>query len=57
MSTSPDLKSIPNDEAIAAAANLQIFNMDGGKVQFGSLFEGEKAIVVFISTSSPRSIR
>ncbi|KZP05557.1 hypothetical protein FIBSPDRAFT_1054036 [Athelia psychrophila] len=48
MSTSLDLKSIPSDETITAAGNLQVFDKDGGKVQFGSLFETEKAIVVFI---------
>lgn len=53
MSTSPNLKSIPSDETITATANLQVLDKDGGKIQFGTLFEGEKTIVVFISTSLP----
>lgn len=56
MSTSLDLKSIPSDETITAAGNLQVFDKDGGKVQFGSLFETEKAIVVFISASRPAEL-
>lgn len=45
-----DLKAIPSEETITSAVDLQVFDMHGGKVRFGSIFETEKAIVVFIST-------
>lgn len=46
-----EAKTIPTAEKIAEAAKLEIFDLNGGKVRFGSLFEGEKAIVVFIRKS------
>lgn len=48
-----DLKSIPSDATILEASNLDIFDKQGSKVRFGSLYEKEKAVVVFISESSP----
>ncbi|KAF7981342.1 hypothetical protein HWV62_33787 [Athelia sp. TMB] len=43
-----DLKSIPSDATILEASNLNIFDKQGSKVRFGSLYEKEKAVVVFI---------
>ncbi|KZP15406.1 hypothetical protein FIBSPDRAFT_867343 [Athelia psychrophila] len=43
-----DLKAIPNDAAIFKASNLEVIDVNGVKVQLGSLFADEKTIVVLI---------
>lgn len=46
-----DLKAIPNDATIFKASNLEVIDVNGVKVQLGSLFADEKTIVVLISES------
>jgi len=41
-------RKIPSDEIIAQAAELEVFDVQGGKVRFGSLYQEQKTIVVFI---------
>ncbi|KAF9055628.1 hypothetical protein BJ165DRAFT_432391 [Panaeolus papilionaceus] len=52
MSTSESDESkwtaIPDADTIAQAASIELFNVSGEKVTFGSLFEGKKVVVVFI---------
>ncbi|EAU92121.2 hypothetical protein CC1G_11406 [Coprinopsis cinerea okayama7 len=43
-----DAKSLPTDSAISSAASLSIFDKEGNKVNFGSLFEKKAAVVIFI---------
>jgi len=43
-----DPKSIPNASVVAQASELDILDVKGNKVKFGSIFETEKAIIVFI---------
>lgn len=38
------------EEVIAAAAEISLFDASGNKIKFGSLFELQKTIVVFIRT-------
>ncbi|GLB43806.1 putative ahpC/TSA antioxidant enzyme [Lyophyllum shimeji] len=47
-STASTDTSIPNQETIAKASKLEIFDGEGNKVAFGSLFESQKTIVVFV---------
>jgi hypothetical protein len=48
-STPPfDAKAIPTPEELAKAGQLEVLNLDGEKVKFGSVFENEKVIVVFV---------
>lgn len=42
------MSDVPAPEVLSEAANLEIFDVNGGKVSFGSLFESEKAVIVFI---------
>jgi hypothetical protein len=44
-----DLKALPGNTAIAEASDLEVFDINGNKVKFGSIFEKQKTIVVFIS--------
>lgn len=44
-----DLKALPDDTTIAEVSNLDVFDVNGDKVKFGSIFENQKTIVVFIS--------
>lgn len=44
-----DLKALPDDTTIAEASILEVFDVNGNKVNFGSIFEKQKTIVVFIS--------
>jgi hypothetical protein len=44
-----DFKAIPDDHTIAEAAELEVFDVDGEKIKFGSIFAKEKTIVIFIS--------
>lgn len=46
-----DFKAIPDETTIAEAAELEIFDVNGDKIKFGSIFEKEKTIVIFISES------
>ena len=41
--------SLIEAKAIEEASNLEIFDVKGAQVRFGSIFENEKAVVVFIS--------
>ena len=45
-----DFKALPDETTIKEASDLEVFDINGGKVKFGSIFASEKAIVVFIST-------
>ncbi|KAG6887469.1 hypothetical protein C0995_014998 [Termitomyces sp. Mi166 len=51
MTTSPTplASAIPDAETMTNAAKLQIMDSKGAKVTFGSLFENQKTIVVFIN--------
>jgi hypothetical protein len=40
--------TIPDEKVVTEAAELDIFNSKGDKVKFGSLFEYQKTVVVFI---------
>lgn len=42
--------AIPTEQTIAQAAQLEVLDVNGDKVKFGSVFESKKAIVVFIRT-------
>ncbi|KIM77141.1 hypothetical protein PILCRDRAFT_12311 [Piloderma croceum F 1598] len=42
------MASLPSPAVLADAANLHIFDLNGQKVRFGSLFESKKAVFVFI---------
>lgn len=44
----PKAKAIPTSEELERVANLEIEDAKGEKVKFGSLFENEKVVVVFI---------
>ncbi|KAG6879123.1 hypothetical protein C0992_005010 [Termitomyces sp. T32_za158] len=52
--TSPQslASAIPDTESLAHAANLQILDSKGSNIAFGSLFENQKTIVVFINTTN-----
>lgn len=43
-----DPKALPDPDAVAQVSDLEVLDSKGGKVRFGSLFEKEKAVVVFI---------
>ena len=51
-----DLKAIPSDATILEASNLEVFDKQGSKVRFGSLYEEEKVVVVFIRESLPTHV-
>ena len=40
--------TIPDEKVVVEAAEFDIFNSKGDKVKFGSLFESQKTVVVFI---------
>lgn len=42
------MASLPSPAVLADAANLHVFDLNGQKVHFGSLFESKKSIFVFI---------
>ena len=44
-----DLKALPDETTIKEVSDLEIFDINGDKVKFGSIYDSEKAIVVFIS--------
>ena len=44
-----DLKALPSETTIKEASDLEVFDINGDKVKFGSIYAIEKAIVVFIS--------
>lgn len=44
-----DFKAIPDETAIKVASDLEVFDINGDKVKFGSIFASEHVIVVFIS--------
>jgi hypothetical protein len=44
-----DFKAIPDENTITEAAELEVFDVNGDKVKFGSIFAEEKTLVVFIS--------
>jgi hypothetical protein len=39
---------IPTSQVISDVSSLDVVDINGGKLRFGSLFESEKTIVVFI---------
>ena len=43
---------LPDQEQIAQAAELILYDADGGKVKFGDLIKERKTIVVFIRSAS-----
>jgi len=43
-----DFKALPDETTIKEASDLEIFDINGDKVKFGSIYASEKAIVVFI---------
>jgi hypothetical protein len=47
-----DVKAIPTPDSLHRAANLDVYDQDGTKVDFGSLFESKRTIFVFIRTST-----
>ena len=48
-STPPfNAKAIPSSEELSKAGQLEVLDVDGEKVKFGTVFENEKVIVVFI---------
>lgn len=47
----------PDEQTIADAANLKIWDIKGKQVRFGDIFESEKAVIVFISEQSQYSPR
>ena len=51
--TAFDAKAPLTEESIVKAAELEVDDVDGKKVKFGTLFENEKAVVVFIRAFSP----
>jgi len=51
-----DFKALPDDKVISEASNIDILNSKGEKVKFGSLFEQQKTIVVFIRMFSSKQI-
>ncbi|TFK32567.1 AhpC/TSA antioxidant enzyme-domain-containing protein [Crucibulum laeve] len=40
--------ALPNEESISNAADLNVFDGKGDKLKFGSIFERQKTVVVFI---------
>ena len=44
-----DLKALPDETTIKEASDLEVFDINGDKVKFGSIYASEKTIVVFIS--------
>ena len=44
-----DFKALPDETTIKEVSDLEVFDINGDKVKFGSIFDSEKAIVVFIS--------
>jgi hypothetical protein len=51
-----DYKALPDETTIKEASDLEIFDINGDKVKFGSIYASEKAIVVFISMQTIRYI-
>lgn len=47
-------KAIPDAEVLAKAAQVEIWDKEGKKVSFGSVFEGQKTVVVFIRAFLPQ---
>lgn len=43
-----DAKAIPSAEDLAKAGELEVLDADGKKVKFGTIFEKEKVVAVFI---------
>jgi hypothetical protein len=43
-----ELNAIPTTDALEHASDLHVFDLEGTKVRFGSLFESQKTIFVFI---------
>jgi len=43
-----DSNYIPTPQVLSEVSALEIFDVNGGKLRFGTLFESEKAIIVFI---------
>ena len=41
-------KSVPEDSVIKEAAGIDIFNSKGEKIKFGTIFETQKTVIVFI---------
>jgi len=43
-----DFKALPDETTTKEASDLEVFDINGDKVKFGSIFASEKTIVVFI---------
>lgn len=43
-----EARTIPSQDIIEKAAELEIYDVNGTKLKFGSLFEDKKVVVVFI---------
>ncbi|KAF8805171.1 hypothetical protein BYT27DRAFT_7192842 [Phlegmacium glaucopus] len=43
-----DFKVLPDEANITEVSNLEVFDLNGNKVKFGSIFEKQKTVVVFI---------
>lgn len=52
MSTEQNPPTI-DTKALKTTLNIQVFNSDGGMVQFGDIFADQKTIVVFIRAYTP----
>lgn len=48
-------KALPDEETIQKAAEHEIYDLNGNKVKFGSLFAEQKTIIVFIRAYIPSS--
>lgn len=47
-SVKANLNVLPDEQTVAAAAEILVFDEQGGKLPFGNLFASGKTIVVFI---------
>jgi hypothetical protein len=44
--------ALPDANTLAQASELTVFDAKGGKISFGSIFEDQQTIVVFIRAST-----
>ena len=52
----PGRRVIPSREAILSVSQLDVLDENGRAVTFGSLFEKQKIVAIFIRTSPPHKI-
>jgi len=48
-------KTVPQDSVIKEAAEIEIFNSKGETIKFGTIFETQKTVIVFIRMYSEPS--